>query len=480
VIFKRFYDEQLAQASYLIGCSASSEACVIDPNRNVEQYLEAAASDGLRIVAITETHIHADFLSGARELGQRTAARLYLSDEGDEDWKYAYADEPNVTLVRHGDAIRVGNLRLDIVRTPGHTPEHISLVLTDEAASPMPLGAFTGDFLFVGDVGRPDLLERAAGFEGTMEQGALALYESLQGFMSGFPDSLLIWPGHGAGSACGKTLGGSPMSSLGYEKASNWGLKANNALAFVEAVLDGQPEPPTYFKIMKRLNKVGPPLSSSSSTPTRLDGAGFLSRLDQASFVLDVRPASIVAQGYLPGSLNIPVGKSLTSWAGWLVPYDRPIFLIADSDANVYEALQGLGMIGLDDVRAWAGNDVLRAYEKMHGPLPMHAQVDVRELAESIRSGATTLLDVRGRSEFERGHAAGATNIPLGYLSSRAGMLERGKTVAVMCQGGTRSAMATSLLAQLGHSNVVNVPGGFADYLAASLPIEIGPEALAV
>src|SRR5689334_6530796 len=233
VLLKRHYDEPLAQASFLLADTVAREAIVVDPNRDVDAYVKAADAEHLRIVGVTETHIHADYLSGTRELARRVGATAYLSDEGDADWKYGWAHEPNVKRVRNGDAIRAGRVRLDVLATPGHTPEHVSFVVTDEAASPEPVGVLTGDFVFAGDVGRPDLLERAANLEGTMERGAHALFASLARFREALPGHLLLWPGHGPGSACGKSLGGLPVTSIAYERQTNWGLRTTNEVEFV-------------------------------------------------------------------------------------------------------------------------------------------------------------------------------------------------------------------------------------------------------
>ena len=266
MILRRFFDEKLAQTSYIVACEHSKLALVVDPNRNISQYIDAAASDNFRIVAVTETHIHADFVSGARELAQRTAAQLYLSDAGTPDWKYAYAAEAGAELLTDGSTFMVGDVRIEALHTPGHTPEHMTFLVTDTAVGNEPMGALTGDFVFVGDVGRPDLLERAAGFEGTMERGARELFASLRSFRT-YPDYLQLWPGHGAGSACGKALGAMPHSTLGYEKLFNWALAETDEQRFVEEVLSGQPEPPAYFAIMKGVNRDGPPVVPPAMPP---------------------------------------------------------------------------------------------------------------------------------------------------------------------------------------------------------------------
>src|SRR5688572_13755898 len=256
MFLQRFYDDQLAQASYLVGCSATGESLVVDPSRDVAQYIDAAAREGLRVTHVTETHIHADFVSGARELASRTGAQLLLSDEGDAEWKYRYAEDSRARLLYDGDSFHVGNIELEAMHTPGHTPEHLSFLVTDHPAGAGPWGILTGDFVFVGDVGRPDLLERAAGYAGTMEAGARELQRSLERFRT-LPDHLQVWPGHGAGSACGKSLGALASSTVGYERLANWGLAITNEEEFVRMVLAGQPEPPRYFAEMKRINKEG-------------------------------------------------------------------------------------------------------------------------------------------------------------------------------------------------------------------------------
>src|SRR5918999_3682205 len=258
MIFRRLFENKLAQSSYLIGCSATREAIVVDPNRSVDQYLQAALQEGLRIAHVTETHIHADFVSGARELAHRSGARLYLSGAGDAKWGYRYSEGAGATLLGDGSRISVGTVLLQARHMPGHTPEHLAFLVTDTAHAAEPMGALTGDFIFVGDVGRPDLLERAVQAQGTMAQSARHLFRSLQDFRR-LPDYLQLWPGHGAGSACGKSLSAVPQSTVGYEKRFNWAFGITDEAEFVRAVLAGQAEPPRYFAEMKRINQSGPP-----------------------------------------------------------------------------------------------------------------------------------------------------------------------------------------------------------------------------
>ena len=475
MLLKRIYDTNLAQASYLVGCSATGEALVIDPNRDVEQYMRAAADEGLRVAHVTETHIHADFVSGSRELAQRTGARLLLSDEGDADWKYQFAGDAGATLLADGDQFMVGNLRFDVMHTPGHTPEHLTFVVTDTPATNRPMGAFTGDFIFVGDVGRPDLLERAAHMSGTMVAGAKTLYRSIERFKA-LPDYLQLFPGHGAGSACGKALGAVPSTSLGYEKIANWGLTVRDEAEFVQMVLAGQPEPPKYFAEMKRINKEGPALLGGFAQPPRLSSAQLAPLLANGATVIDTRSAAEYAEGYIQGTINIPLTKSFSTWAGWLVPYDRDVYLILGGDAQVlvHEAVRDLTMIGLDRVMTggfW-GSDVIRDWSAAGGTLDTVPQLSVGDVAEQMRRGELTVVDVRGRSEWEAGHLPNVANIPVGYLSERLDEIPRDTPVAVQCQTGARSAIAASVLSAHGFTNVSNVVGGFAAWQAAGEPVE--------
>ena len=444
MILERFYEDQLAQASYLAGCAVTGEAIVIDPNRHVDRYTDATKARGVRITAVTETHIHADFASGARALAERLGARLYLSDEGGPDWQYQFAHEP----LRNGDEIRIGTIRLDVLHTPGHTPEHLTFLLTGEAASPEPLGAFTGDFIFVGDVGRPDLLERAAGMQGTMESGARQLYASLREFAK-HPDHILIWPGHGAGSACGKRLSGVPASSLGYEKLSNWAFFLDED-RFVKTVLDGQPDPPKYFAQMKRLNRLGVPAWSSSPLK-RLDPA-----LPRSGTLIDLRATKEFTQGFVPGSIGVPLGRSFVTWAGSVLPYGEPLAFVAHNAAQAEAAARDLALIGLDDIAGWYAADSLAETSRMK-------QVD----AAGIAKGAT-VIDVRTVDEYAAGHIPGALNYPLPRLQQCVKELSRDTPVVVHCQGGARSPIAASVMLNMGFKDVADLAGGYAAFRAAN------------
>ena len=472
MFFQRFYDTQLAQASYLIGCQATGEAIVVDPNRDVEQYVDAAAAQGLRVTHLTETHIHADFVSGARELAARTDAELLLSDEGGAEWRYAFAEESDARLLRDGDRFRVGNIEIEAMHTPGHTPEHLSFLVTDGAAIAGPWGILTGDFVFVGDVGRPDLLERAAGYAGTMEAAARTLHRSLQRFRS-LPDHLQLWPGHGAGSACGKALGAVQSSTVGYEKRANWGLAEMDEETFVQRVLEGQPEPPRYFAHMKRINRDGPPLLGGLPRPMHLPAHGLASLVRAGEIVVDTRSAAEYAAGHVPGTLSIPLEGSFTTWAGWLLPYDRDIHLLVDTVACphcVDDAVRDLAMIGVDRVRGVFGAESIADWGRSE-PLETVRQTTPGEAAELIARGEAVLVDVRGRAEWEDGHPAGATNVPLGYLDERRDELPDHGLIIVQCGTGARSAIAASVLKRRGLARVANLAGGIAAWQRAGLAV---------
>jgi hydroxyacylglutathione hydrolase len=440
MILRTHFDDKLAQAGYLVGCSATGGAIVIDPLRDIRPYLALAEANGLRIVAIAETHIHADYLSGTRELSAATGATMYLSDEGDDLWKYAFGDDPKAVLIKDGHRIEIGNLTLTAVHTPGHTPEHISYLLVDHPAGETPHSFFTGDFIFVGDVGRPDLLERAANFEGTMEHGARILFQSLQKTKS-LPDSLLIWPAHGAGSACGKALGGSPVSSLGYERKTNWAFQIESEDRFVEEVLAGQPEPPLYFKMMKMLNKQGPNVLGSLPHPRKLPEA--------IGNLVDVRTGDSIRAGTVERALTIPAGKGVTNWAGWLLAYDEPVTLIADSAEQAADVARDLATIGLDVVAGWM------PLSEVSGAAKAIPQVEIDEILPT-----DLVLDIRGINEWHARHLEQAMHIPLGYLPIRINEVPTDRRVVVHCASGMRSPIAVSVLRRNGFTNVVELRGG--------------------
>lgn len=460
MFLRRFYDDGLAQASWMIGCQKTGDAIVIDANRDIRQYLEAAAAEKLRITQVTETHIHADFVSGTRELARATGATLLLSAEGGSDWQYAFAATDGARLLRDGDVITVGNIRIAVLHTPGHTPEHLSFLVTDTAAASEPIGIVTGDFVFVGDVGRPDLLEKAAKVANTMEAGARQLFYSLERFRA-LPDFVQVWPGHGAGSACGKALGAIPTSTVGYEKRFNWGVATTDEATFVRMVLEGQPEPPLYFAEMKRINRDGPAILGGFPSPAAGDRDALERALASGTVVIDTRPAAVFGAGHVPGTLNIPLNKSFSTWAGWLVSYDVDIHLIADDERTVATAVRELAMIGLDRVTGWYATAVVTAWRDAGRHLGTIATLEPAALAPRLAAGDVTLVDVRNRSEWEAGHLPHALHIPLGHLAARLAEIPRDRPIVVQCQSGARSAIAASHLQRLGVVDVHDLLGGF-------------------
>lgn len=466
MIVRRFFEPALAQASYLVGCATAGEAIVIDPHRDADVYLGAATAENLKITHVTETHIHADFLSGSRELARRTGATLLLSDEGGAHWKYGFASEGR--LIRGGDRIAIGNVTLDVLHTPGHTPEHLTFLITDGAVATAPIAAATGDFIFVGDVGRPDLLERAANIRGTMEQGARTLYHSIQAFKS-HEEWLQIWPGHGAGSSCGKGISAVPHSTLGYERRFNWAFNAASEDAFVENVLAGQPDPPKYFATMKRLNKEGPRLLAGFSTPPRLEDQDLATLLDRGGLVIDTRSAAEYASEFVPGTLNLPLTSSFVTWAGWLVPYTEDIHLLVGDggEARLPEIVRALALIGLDRV---AGYFAHTALTRAGRPLSRIPQIEARALGAVHGQHTPLVIDVRYDGEWREGHLPAAVHIPLGHLADRLSELPTDRPLVTQCRAGSRSAIAASLLRRGGFSDVSNLVGGYEAWVKAGLP----------
>jgi hydroxyacylglutathione hydrolase len=475
VLLQRFYDDKLAQASYLIGCEATREALVVDPNRDAEQYMRAAKAAEMRITHVAETHIHADFVSGSRELVRRTGATLYLSSEGGDDWSYLYADEDGARLLKNGDPFDVGTVRVEARHTPGHTPEHLSFLVTDTRGADRPMGIFTGDFVFVGDVGRPDLLERAARVAGTMDAAARTLFAALQEFKR-LPDYLQVWPGHGAGSACGKSLSAMPQSTVGYELRFNWALAIGKEDEFVELVLAGQPDPPRYFAEMKRVNRDGPRVLGGFATPERIDPARLADLVASGAVVVDTRRAADHAAGHLPRTINIPFNASFTTRAGWLVPYGRDVYLLVGDGGEAARdvaaaAARDLALIGLERVARYFGDDALAAAVSLE-KVPQMNTAELAERLDDNRPPAVTVLDVRERGEWEAGHIAGAVNVPLGHLTDRVAELERDRPLVLHCQSGGRSSVAASVLRAHGFTNVINLSDGFAGWQRRGLPIE--------
>ncbi len=468
MFFRQIYDEKLAEAAYLIGCQKTGEAIVIDAERDIDRYEKIAAENGLRIVAAADTHIHADYLTGLREFAEK-GARIYVSDEGDADWKYMWLDKKSgggsydAVRLKHDDAFKIGNIRFRAIHTPGHTPEHLCYEVTDVGGGATePMGVATGDFMFVGDLGRPDLLESAAGLKGIADPSAKRLYHTVRDFYN-WPDYLQIWPGHGAGSACGKSLGAVPQTTVGYEKRFNSAVRAaTTEQAFVDFILDGQPEPPMYFARMKRDNKMGPRVLGALPKPKALTVRDLAALDTRTVAVIDTREWSAFRDAHLAGSLFCPLTKSFNSDAGSFVTEDEDIVLIVDP-ARVDEAVRDLVRIGLDRVVGFLDAAKFGELATAGAKITKTREVPAADADSEINTRAPFVLDVRRATEHAAGNIAGALNIAHTRLLGKLAEVPKDREVLVHCQAGLRSARACALLERHGYS-VTNMGGGFGAY----------------
>ncbi len=449
--FKQIFDEKLAQYAYLIGCQANGTAVIIDPMRDIDTYINAAARENLTIVAAADTHIHADYISGLREFAER-GVKVYASDEGDSDWKYEWliGSDYDYELMKDGDKFQIGNISIKAWHTPGHTPEHLSFLVTDGAAADEPMGIATGDFVFVGDVGRPDLLESAAGMKDVMKPSARILYGSVEAFKN-LPEYLQIWPGHGAGSACGKTLGAIPESTVGYELRYNNSLKAATSEDhFVNFILEGQPEPPLYFARMKRDNKIGPKLLDGLPQPGRLTINQLKKEaVDRKHTIVDTRPREAYIRGHIPGSILSPLNRQFNTVAGSYIREEEQIILIVE-EHQLKEAVTDLIRIGLDHIVGFVTPADVALYASRGGSLDILEVIDFETADQRKKDTGNSILDVRKASEYDEIHFPGAINIAHTRLLDHLEDLPEGKTWMVHCQSGGRSAVASALLKSKG------------------------------
>jgi len=458
MLFQHVYDKSLAQASYLIGCQKAGVAAVIDPKRDVDTYIDIAKQNNMKITHIFETHIHADFLSGARELAVLTGADMYLSDEGGPDWQYEF---PHKGL-KDGDNIKMGNLIFEVIHTPGHTPESISFMLTDTPASKEPVMLFTGDFVFVGDVGRPDLLEKAAGLKGTQDTGAIQMYDSIKKF-SELPDYIQVWPGHGAGSACGKALGAVPSTTVGYERIRNWALQyKENQKGFTDYLLADQPEPPKYFAMMKKLNKVDRPLITEVPVLKELSSSELIDAMAKGIKLIDARNKVDFAEGFIPGSINIQGNNSFATWAGWFLNYDEKFILLAD-ESQLDDLTRKLMRIGLDNIMGYISST--QVFTAKGGTLKKAKTLNYDDFKTALEDQNTQVIDLRGAAEYNAGHVKGAENIFVGTIMNNIDKISKDKKVIIHCQGGDRASIAYSLLTKEGFENIYNYSPGMNEWV---------------
>jgi hydroxyacylglutathione hydrolase len=452
--FDQFYLTCLAHASYMIG--SEGEAAVVDPQRDVDLYLEAAEAKGLKIRHVFETHLHADFVSGHKELAARTGAQIYIGAQ-------AHAGFPHVPL-RDGSQVKIGALRVDALETPGHTPESICLVVTDQEKSPEPWGVLTGDTLFIGDVGRPDLSTAH-----TPQQLAGMLYDSLHQKLLRLPNSVLVYPAHGAGSLCGRSMRAERSSTIGTERLTNYALQIASRDEFVRQLTTNLPARPGYFLKDAEINRSGAaPLAGRPPLPA-FTPAEVRSLLREKANVVDVRPPEQFAAGHVPGSINIALAGQFASWAGTILGLASKPVLVAETDAQVEEAYLRLARVGIEDVRGYLAGGVA-AWQKSGLPMARTSQISVQELNEKLREGSVRVLDVRRDSEWQGGHIAQAQSKALDTFPQGLPALDGGQAVAVHCKSGYRSMIACSLLERAGHQNVINVVFGFDAWHAAGLP----------
>lgn len=453
LFFERIYDETLSQASYIVGDTETKEAIVIDPKRDIDTYQEIAKANNLSISHITETHIHADFLSGSRELAAVTKAPLYLSDEGGKEWQY---DFPHQGL-KDGDQIKIGKIIIDVIHTPGHTPESLTFLVKDGTENS--IKAITGDFIFVGDVGRPDLLEKAAGQIGSQEVGAKQLYHSIEKFLK-LPDNTEIWPGHGAGSFCGKSLSNIPQSTLKQEKLTNPALQFSGKEAdFVNYILKDQPAPPKYFAMMKHLNKVDRPLLVAVPKLAKLNKQETDNAIQNGLNVIDARPKSVSGKGFIKGSFLIENMKTFSTFAGSIVDYQNQIILIAEEN-QIEHLTRKLMRIGMDNIYGYITNlsDYNLSLQKVK-------TIDTDTFKSYLENRNIQKIDVRTENEYKSGHINGVENIALNTLEKNLDKINKKEPVIIHCQSGARAAIAYSILIKHGFENILNYSGGINDWM---------------
>lgn len=462
MILQRFEVPGLAHYSYLLG--SGGKAVVIDPERNVDIYIDFAHQRQLTITHVLETHIHADYASGALQLAETCGAALWLSAH-DTGGQYQYAFPHHE--FRDGDELECGDLRVVAMHTPGHTPEHLSFLLYEKTRCGQPVALFTGDFLFVGSLGRPDLL-------GEEEKNRLAadLYDSVHDRISRLPDGVEVYPAHGAGSLCGSGMAAREQSTLGYERFCNVFMSHQSKTEFVDTILGSVPEFPDYYRRMKVLNARGPRLLDRLPGGCELTPAAFRESLErEAAVVIDLRRPEAFGGAHIPGSFNIGAGQNLSLWAGWVVPADRPILLVGEGDSCLEDSRRALIRVGLDSVAGTLRGGIAAwleaGFAQAHIP-----QISVQELARDIEeSGGVFVLDVRSPGERAGGRIAGSVHIPGGTLAKRLHEVPVDRRVHVICGSGYRSGIAASILSQAGRRRVVNVVGGMTAWVARNLPV---------
>jgi hydroxyacylglutathione hydrolase len=455
--FKQFYLGCLAHASYLIG--SDGEAAVVDPQRDVDEYIAEAEAHELRIKYVIETHLHADFVSGHQELAARTGAQIVFGEKANA----AFAHRP----VHDGEEIKLGKVILRFLETPGHTPEGICVLVTDTEVSAQPQKIVTGDTLFIGDVGRPDLSPTH-----TPQQLADMLYDSLHHKLMPLPDSTLVYPAHGAGSLCGRNMRAEKSSTIGTERLTNWALQIKTREDFVQQMTSNLPARPEYFAQDAAINREGAANLGELPPLAPIAPADLQYQISQGVTAVDVRHQDQFAAQHVPGSINIALGGQFASWAGALLGLSTDPVLIADTDEQISEARLRLARVGIEEVAGYLEGGIA-AWKSAGLPLAEVTQVTVQELNTQLKKRAVRVLDVRREGEWNTGHIDGASWHALDQFQRALPDLDSNSTVAVHCAGGYRSMIACSFLQRAGHTNVVNVIGGFDAWKKASLPVAV-------
>jgi hydroxyacylglutathione hydrolase len=454
--FEQFYLGCLAHASYLL--ASDGEAVVVDPQRDVDIYLKAAEEHGLKILHIFETHLHADFVSGHNELAARTGAKIYIGAR-------AGARFPHVD-VQDGFELRVGKMVLRVLETPGHTLESICLLITNEEKSPQPWAVLTGDTLFLGDVGRPDLAKTH-----TSTELAGMLYDSLHAKLLALADDVLVYPAHGAGSLCGRNMRAERSSTIGTERLTNYALQIQSREEFVQQLTANLPARPEYFLQDAEINREGASALADLVELPPISVAELKSMMDAGVVALDVRPGDQFAYGHVPGSINIALSGQFASWAGTVLGLSARPVLIADSPEQLSEARLRLARVGIEDAAGYL-NGGIAAWRLAGFALAELPQITVQILQDRLQAHASQVLDVRREPEWQAGHIEGATWWPLDNFKVSAPEIDRDHPIAVHCKGGYRSMIACSLLQRAGFRNVTNVIGGFDAWQQAKLPLQ--------
>jgi glyoxylase-like metal-dependent hydrolase (beta-lactamase superfamily II)/rhodanese-related sulfurtransferase len=452
---EQFYLGCLAHASYMF--ASKGEAVVVDPQRDVEIYLDTAAKNGLTIRHIFETHLHADFVSGHKELAQRTGAKIYIGAA-------AGAKFPHVA-VHDGFELQVGTTCIKVLETPGHTPESICLVLTDCERSDEPWVVLTGDTLFIGDVGRPDLSPTHS-----PQQLADMLYDSLHHKLMTLPDSTVVYPAHGAGSLCGRNMRAEKSSTIGTERLTNWALQIKHREEFVRQMTANLPARPEYFAQDASINREGAAALQDLPELASIAPAELQAQIAQGVTALDVRPPDDFATAHVPGSINIALSGQFASWAGALLGLSAHPVLIGDTDEQISEARLRMARVGIEDVAGYLAGGIA-AWKNAGLPLVQVAQLSAHELRARLEKSAVRVLDVRREGEWNAGHIDGASWHSLDTFKRTLPELDSNVVVAIHCKSGYRSMIACSFLQRAGHSNVINVIGGFDSWQQAGLPV---------